>query len=470
MSELPSAAFQQDLLAREPFSQSLERFLCTEHHFVDGSLVLSLSAPFGSGKTTFLHMWAKDLASRRSANAELPRPVIINAWESDYCGDPLLAIVSALTRALSDAQAPEPEPGKAAKIREALRDLACFGLGLANAVVANATGVDAIAIGEFAADQKDKRNQDLSDRRDALDAFEAKTSALVKLKEALKSAFGSPEPKAIVLIDELDRCRPDYAISYLETIKHIFDVHGIVFVLAIDEGQLRSAASVLFGQSLDFAEYYRKFSHRSIPLPEPEKPEIEKLTKAYCERYLQAESKRKHVMELGHSAVENIGLLFHSMRLRPRQIQEAFRVMGHCLSTSPEKNLRVNWAFGATVLFMAGLRSHRKNTYDDLAEGRLSVQQLSALLEPLSENSHNHEWWFKVLAAGLWNDKKNWESEVLQEMSRLGWVTISGTEKPNMRGMFAEFLQGWGDLNTRSRKNGINRVHERIERLMDFAR
>jgi hypothetical protein len=291
----------------------------------------------------------------------------------------------------------------------------------------------------------------------------------VKLKETLNSAFGSTEPKAIVLIDELDRCRPDYAISYLETIKHIFDVHGIVFVLAIDEGQLSSAASVLFGQTLDFAEYYRKFSHRSIPLPEPEQPETEKLTQAYCEKYLRAESKRKHVTELGHSAIENIGLLFHAMRLRPRQIQEAFRVMGHCLSTSPEKNLRVNWAFGAAMLFMAGLRSHKKKAYDDLAAGKISLQQLSALLEPLSENRHNHEWWFKVVAAGLWNNT-TWENEVLQEMARLGWTTVSATEKPDARGIFAEFLQSWGGIDTRPRKNGINRVRERIERLMDFAR
>jgi len=109
----------------------LERFLLTEHTFVEGSLVVSLNAPFGSGKTTFLRMWADDLTARRVGAPELPRPVIINAWESDYCGDPLLALVSALSRALADTTAPAPEPSNAEGIREAAKDLLWFGVGLA---------------------------------------------------------------------------------------------------------------------------------------------------------------------------------------------------------------------------------------------------------------------------------------------------------------------------------------------------
>ncbi|GAI99518.1 unnamed protein product, partial [marine sediment metagenome] len=28
-------------------------------------------------------------------------------------------------------------------------------------------------------------------------------------------------PNILIFVDEIDRCRPDYAISYLETIKHV---------------------------------------------------------------------------------------------------------------------------------------------------------------------------------------------------------------------------------------------------------
>ena len=146
----PADAFTLDLLERKPFSQELERFLLTEHHFVEGGLVVSFNAPFGSGKTTFLRMWAGDLAERRKRNATLPRSIIINAWESDYCGDPMLAMVSALSQALVDPATPEPDPSKATRIREAAKDVFWFGMGLANSFVSQATGIDAAAAAELA--------------------------------------------------------------------------------------------------------------------------------------------------------------------------------------------------------------------------------------------------------------------------------------------------------------------------------
>ena len=42
----------------------------------------------------------------------------------------------------------------------------------------------------------------------------------------------------VIFIDELDRCRPLYAIELLERIKHIFGIDGLIFVLSIDKEQL----------------------------------------------------------------------------------------------------------------------------------------------------------------------------------------------------------------------------------------
>jgi hypothetical protein len=468
MSQANSQAYEHDLLARQPFSQELERFLLTEHQFVEGSLVVSLNAPFGSGKTTFLRMWADDLTARRANAPDLPRPVTINAWESDYCGDPLLALVSVLSRALADTTAPSPEPGKAESIREAAKDLLWFGVGLANSFVSQATGIDAVAAGEVATAKKEERQALQASELDALKVFEGRTAALSKLKSALSAAFGADQPKAIVLIDELDRCRPDYAISYLETIKHIFDVHGIVFVLAVDEGQLRSAAEVLFGSSLVFAEYYRKFSHRTVSLPEPGKEDVSRLVRNYCDRYLQTESGRHCILTIQSEIVENIVFLFHGFHLRPRQIQEAFRVMGHTLSTSPEKKLRVNWCFINATLFMAGLRTIDQGAYEELAKGTMPMVRLGELVSSLGADPSNQEWWFQVLAAGVWN-AHSWENEVLNEMSKRGWVKVAAEKKPDLRGLFADFFQGWGGVGSQSNKPGLSRVHERIERLMHFA-
>lgn len=58
------------------------------------------------------------------------------------------------------------------------------------------------------------------------------------------------ELPAFIFIDELDRCRPSYAVEMLETIKHIFDISGVVFVVATDTEQLQHAVKVVYGEDL----------------------------------------------------------------------------------------------------------------------------------------------------------------------------------------------------------------------------
>ena len=56
----------------------------------------------------------------------------------------------------------------------------------------------------------------------------------------------------------------------LEVLKHIFDIPGFVFVLAIDEEQLKNSVQTLFG-TINYAGYKRKFISNSFQLPEPNK-------------------------------------------------------------------------------------------------------------------------------------------------------------------------------------------------------
>jgi len=64
--------------------------------------------------------------------------------------------------------------------------------------------------------------------------YQGRKAAMESLKKAIREFVAASEPRVLFLVDELDRCRPDYAITYLETIKHIFDIKGAVFLLAAD--------------------------------------------------------------------------------------------------------------------------------------------------------------------------------------------------------------------------------------------
>lgn len=77
------------------------------------------------------------------------------------------------------------------------------------------------------------------------------------------------KPPLFIFIDELDRCRPTYAIELLENIKHLFSVPGVVFILATDSDQLGHSIESVYGQGIDAGAYLRRFIDQTYQLPEP---------------------------------------------------------------------------------------------------------------------------------------------------------------------------------------------------------
>ena len=104
-----------------------------------------------------------------------------------------------------------------------------------------------------------------------------------EIRQWVEGAVGLSEGEldypAFILIDELDRCRPSYAVEMLETIKHIFDIPKVVFVLATDTEQLQHAIKVIYGDGFDAQNYLGRFFMRRFNLPLVS-------TKVFIEEYL----------------------------------------------------------------------------------------------------------------------------------------------------------------------------------------
>ena len=49
------------------------------------------------------------------------------------------------------------------------------------------------------------------------------------------------------MVDELDRCRPSYAVELPEVVKHLFTVDGVVFVIAVNRAELTHSIRALYG-------------------------------------------------------------------------------------------------------------------------------------------------------------------------------------------------------------------------------
>ncbi len=90
------------------------------------------------------------------------------------------------------------------------------------------------------------------------------------LKASLSSLVASvgegKRPPVIIIVDELDRCRPTYAVKLLEEIKHAFDVHGLVFILGMNGEQLGHSLSGAYGPGFNGPAYLSRFISRVRPV------------------------------------------------------------------------------------------------------------------------------------------------------------------------------------------------------------
>jgi len=73
--------------------------------------------------------------------------------------------------------------------------------------------------------------------------------------------------RLVIFIDELDRCKPDYTIRFLERIKHYFDDERITFVFSVNLLQLQFTVKKCYGTDFDATRYLDKFFDLRCSLP-----------------------------------------------------------------------------------------------------------------------------------------------------------------------------------------------------------
>lgn len=89
----------------------------------------------------------------------------------------------------------------------------------------------------------------------------------LKVKEVFDDLIVEEAQKMVIFIDELDRCRPTFAVEILESIKHYFDDDRIIFVMSVNKSQLIHTVSKYYGDKFDSNLYLNKFFDINIQLP-----------------------------------------------------------------------------------------------------------------------------------------------------------------------------------------------------------
>lgn len=116
-----------------------------------------------------------------------------------------------------------------------------------------------------------------------LQSFQAAERSIARFRDQLTALLGGLSPKQLplfVLVDELDRCRPSYAISLLERVKHLFEIDNVVFLIATDTRQLRHSIKAVYGSEFEGERYLKRFFDRTYQFPEPR---LADLVEALCQ-------------------------------------------------------------------------------------------------------------------------------------------------------------------------------------------
>ncbi len=367
-----------DLFERKELGENLMRYVKNNYKFYDEALVLSLNGKFGSGKTSFLKMW-QGLLEKQGHSV-----IYINAWQSDFTGSPIVPITGELIRELKNL-----EP-----LKQDLQELGNMilrgSISMSSQLLHHSTGFD---IKKFQQDFQGETQEDI------IEAYIKQQKKLDKLRKLLNHIVEIQKEKPlIILVDELDRARPDYSVYFLETIKHIFSVKGICFVLAVDRKRMEQTVEKLFGK-IDFNNYYRRFVSKEISLSLIDANHFgsffDKISKPYLEIFHE-----NNIIDIKEKFVFTV----ETLKLTPREAEQVCHIFLQFFSKNNSKLINEYWLV-ATLFLVAINVKDRENLFHKIGTGEITIMELEEEIKKYSSRSATKDeptmwnFWVKIILA-----------------------------------------------------------------------
>ena len=402
----PNEPFKNDLLDRERVADVLTKVVDR----IEGPCVLAVDAVWGAGKTTFIDMWAKHLRRENFLVLEF------NAWKTDFSEEPFIDLFIELTEFLKKEDQDKSLKSNIKKLTKAARKIIqesssvfiphtleyipCVGPLLSK------------LLGRFIKkrlSQSQKKEKSPTEFKKILEEATEKLSI---------SRYNKP---LIVMIDELDRCRPTYAVELLEAAKHLFLVDHIVFVLVVNRSELEHSVKALYGREFDARGYLRRFFDLDFRLPDPEREEfIEELFKKRgLNNHL---SRTKHMKNIKTESKELIQRFFGSSYLSIRQIAQAIHRLELVLMISD----KVTDTFPLATIVALIIRTIDTELYHQFINGNVSDHEIvenvykSLGVDPLEEATRDCHLLFEETLARAWQEITDGNtSELLQNHKKL---------------------------------------------------
>lgn len=329
----------QDEFNRKPIAENIIRLLTSP---IDLSPMV-IDGGWGTGKTEFCQKLIRLMQQQHPDY----QPVYIDAFRSDHSGEPLLALLAEIIKSCTPEDT-DGQPSERKRLTREISKLVKFGIK---------TGTNALShyfLKQSMDDLAEEFRQITSDEQEAKNAAEAVTDVAAKITdytidatveallkeqieaeknlETLKSCLKklAAENPIILFIDELDRCRPDYAVDMLEVIKHVFDVENVKVVLVTNTKQLRAAINHRYGAEVDAQKYLDKFLKYSFALPDKVVDRYEEGRALVSVHYFERLIKGSHiggVLFSGYKVMECINEMIKRNNLSLRETERLVRFL-----------------------------------------------------------------------------------------------------------------------------------------------
>lgn len=261
---------RDDQLERKPYAEFLQNILERNEQYrredSNGAYVLAVDSPWGTGKSRFAIMLKNYLEKKHSSEGKqnsgsTPKfyAMYYDALSSDYNPDAMEPLMHSLVN--SDVL----------KVNGSADDLKKLKITCVGILKSLSYGVIRFFLGDPAANAVHEAESAISKKNeDPLERYSEKLKLYKEFRTILESAIRRTKRKLVIIIDELDRCKPTFAIQTIEMAKHLFDVPGLVFIFFLDITQLSSAVKCVYGNDMDATGYLCRYFDFISRLPTPD--------------------------------------------------------------------------------------------------------------------------------------------------------------------------------------------------------
>ena len=395
---------------------------------IKGPLVITLDGPWGSGKSVFIKQWVGLIRKEYGESV-----VYFDAFANDFHSNAFLALASEIySRANKTIGKKDPSSKEfLEKANKVVGVLASKGtdiaLRLGTAGNVNLKDIEDVvkALENESKKSISEQLQKADEERASFKAFRDSLSSVSKSIAEKNQNAGQSLP-LIFIVDELDRCRPPFALEILERIKHLFSVENVCFVLVTNLAHLGTSVKKAYGMEIDDAHtYLEKFYHHRIMLPERSSDDQKQRDK-YLPYLWKNLGFKFEDGRYGELVREEIRFLANAHELSLRQIERVMTNVVFAAAAANEKQFFIS----PVVAGLCIMRQRHPDLYARARQNILTLEDVHQFLKIDGDDYDSREslaggrkwalvWWRYFIDPEL-------STEIIDKLSSGGWYNLIG--------------------------------------------